>query len=420
MLHGRALVLLLLAAGGAAADWGSEPLPPTGPVLDRPTHLALLGVDRWHAAGFRGKGIRVAVLDSGFRGYREHLGQALPERITVCSFRRDGDLEAKDSRHGILCGEVVHAIAPEAELLFANWEPDEPETFLSAVRWARQQGAQLITCSVIMPGWSDGQGGGGVHANLSRIMGDGTRPGDALGFAAAGNVAERHWSGAFHDDRRHFHQWEPGRTDNLLVPWGSLPVSVELTHPATAAYRVWVLDAADRSAVGQTCRLPANGVGGCAVRFQPAVGHRYVIRVEQVAGSMGELRLVVLGGALELHSAKGSVVFPADGSSMLAVGAVDRAGRRQTYSGCGGGSSLALKPDCVAPAPFATAIRSVPFSGTSAAAPQAAGLAALLWSKHPHWTAAQVREALRKSCVDVGEPGPDFDTGYGLIHLGEK
>jgi Subtilase family len=420
MLHGRALVVLLLAAGGVATAWGSEPLPPTGPVLDRPAHLALLGVDRWHAAGFKGKGIRVAVLDSGFRGYREHLGQALPERITVCSFRHDGDLEAKDSRHGILCGEVVHAIAPEAELLFANWEPDEPETFLNAVRWARQQRAQLITCSVIMPGWSDGRGGGAVHANLSRILGDGTRTGDPLGFAAAGNVAERHWSGAFHDDGRHFHQWEPGRTDNPLVPWGSSPVSVELTHPAAAAYRVCVLDAADRSAVGQTCRLPAGGVGGCAVRFQPALGHRYVIRVEHAAGSVGELCLVVLGGALELHSANGSVVFPADGSSMLAVGAVDRAGRRQTYSGCGGGSSPALKPDFVAPAPFATAIRPVPFSGTSAAAPQAAGLAALLWSKHPNWTASQVREALRKSCVDVGEPGPDFETGCGLIHLSDK
>jgi subtilisin family serine protease len=419
MRYGRALVLVLLAAG-VTATRGSEPLPPAGPVLDRPAHLALLGVDRWHAAGIKGKGVRVAVLDSGFRGYREHLGQALPDRITSCSFRRDGDLEAKDSRHGILCGEVIHAIAPEAELLFANWEPDEPEAFLNAVRWARQQRAQIITCSVIMPGWSDGQGGGAVHANLSRILGDGTRAGDPLGFAAAGNVAERHWAGAFQDDGRHFHQWETGRADNALAPWGSSPISIELTHPPAAAYRVHVLDAADHTGVGQVCRLPAGGIGGCAVRFQPTVGHRYMIRVEHVAGSAGELRLVVLGGTLELHNAKGSMVFPADGSSMLAVGAVDRAGAHQSYSCCGGGNCSTLKPDFVAPVPVATAIRPVPFSGTSAAAPQAAGLAALLWSKHANCTAAQVRERLRKFCLDVGEPGPDFETGCGLIHLDEK
>jgi len=420
MRYGRALVLLLLIATGVIPAWCGEPLPTTGPVLDRPAHLTLLGVDRWHAAGFKGKGIRVAVIDSGFRGYIEHLGQALPERITTCSFRRDGDLEAKDSRHGILCGEVVHAIAPDAELLFANWEPDEPEAFLNAVNWARQQGAQIITCSVIMPGWSDGHGGGGAHAKLNRILGDGTRRGDPLGFAAAGNVAERHWAGAFHDDGRHFHQWVPGRTDNALVPWGLSPISVELTHATTSAYRLHVLDAADHSLVGQTCRLPAERIGGSAVRLQPTVGHRYLIRVEHTAGNAGELRLVVLGGTLDFHSARWSVVFPADGTGMLAVGAVDQAGRRQTYSGCGGGDSSALKPDFVAPAPFATSIRPAPFSGTSAAAPQAAGLAALLWSKHPHWTAAQVRNTLRRSCVDVGELGPDLETGFGMIHLSEK
>src|SRR5262245_4106261 len=135
------------------------PAPPGG----QAGHLAALGVDRWHAAGHHGRGVRVAVLDSGFRGYREHLGRALPERVTVNSFRFDGDLEAKDSQHGILCAEVIHALAPDAELLLANWEPDNPGQFLRAVRWAREQGARVVTCSIIMPSWSDGQGGGATH-----------------------------------------------------------------------------------------------------------------------------------------------------------------------------------------------------------------------------------------------------------------
>jgi hypothetical protein len=89
---------------------------------ERAKHLTLLGVDRWHATGYRGHGLKVAILDSGFRGYREHLGLTLPAQVTVRSFRRDGNLEEKDSQHGILCGEVVHALAPDAEILFANWE----------------------------------------------------------------------------------------------------------------------------------------------------------------------------------------------------------------------------------------------------------------------------------------------------------
>ena len=75
------------------------------------------------------------------------------------------------------------------------------------------------------------------------------------------------------------------------------------------------------------------------------------------------------------------------------------------------------KPDLVAPVPFPSLWRPRPFSGTSAASPQAAGLASLVWSKHPDWTAAQVWTALRQAAHDLGPPGHDYETGYGLIHL---
>src|SRR5205823_2698255 len=145
----------------------------TETLRERQACLARLGVDRWHAQRFRGKGITIAILDSGFRDYRAFLGKGLPDRISVQSFRADKNLGARDSQHGILCGEVIHAIAPEAELLFANWEADRPETFLEAVRWARQQGARLLSCSVIMPSWSDGEGGGAVHERLAGVLGSG-------------------------------------------------------------------------------------------------------------------------------------------------------------------------------------------------------------------------------------------------------
>src|SRR5882724_3953523 len=114
----------------------------------RAHHLERLGVDSWHAAGWRGRGLKVAVLDSGFAGYHDRLGKALPRKVTVRSFRSDGNLEAKDSQHGILCGEVVHTLAPDADLLFANWEPQHPDQFLDAVRWSLAEGARVITCSI--------------------------------------------------------------------------------------------------------------------------------------------------------------------------------------------------------------------------------------------------------------------------------
>src|SRR5436305_1355280 len=60
-------------------------------------HLARLGVDAWHAEGYRGQGVKIAILDTGFHNYHRYLGTALPDHVTVHSFRRDGNLEAKDS-----------------------------------------------------------------------------------------------------------------------------------------------------------------------------------------------------------------------------------------------------------------------------------------------------------------------------------
>lgn len=53
--------------------------------------------------------------------------------------------------------------------------------------------------------------------------------------------------------------------------------------------------------------------------------------------------------------------------------------------------------------------------GTSFASPYAAGVAALLLSRCPDLTAAQVETKLRASCIDLGAPGRDDTYGQGLI-----
>jgi hypothetical protein len=69
------------------------------------------------------------------------------------------------------------------------------------------------------------------------------------------------------------------------------------------------------------------------------------------------------------------------------------------------------------------------FSGTSAAAPQVAGAAAVLLSAKPDLTPSQIKEALTSTCVDITSgrchprfnnpavPGRDLATGSGLINV---
>jgi subtilisin family serine protease len=383
---------------------------------ERAHHLAELGVDRWLAAGATGRGVKVAILDSGLHGYKDQLGKALPAKVSVHSFRKDGNLEARDSQHGILCGEVVHALAPDADILFANWEEDDADTFLQAVRWAREQGAQIISCSVIMPSHSDGDGGGPVHRELARILGAGDRRGDVLFFASAGNTAERHWAGKFHANADGFNEWSPGVVDNALTPWGKDRVAVELCCKTGTTYELIVSDSESGDVVARS-GAPVEAGSDCRVaRFNPTAGHSYRVRTRLVAGKPGSFHVVALGAGLKETSAAGSVAFPADGPEVVAVGAVDHAGKRASYSACGSADGKA-KPDLVAPVPFTSAWRAKPFAGTSAAAPQAAALAALVWSRSLDWTAERVRATLRKSAKDLGPPGCDPETGYGLIQL---
>jgi subtilisin family serine protease len=55
------------------------------------------------------------------------------------------------------------------------------------------------------------------------------------------------------------------------------------------------------------------------------------------------------------------------------------------------------------------------FSGTSMATPHVSAVAALVWSYFPDCTAAQMRKSLEKSALDIGDPGRDDKTGYGLV-----
>jgi subtilisin family serine protease len=378
--------------------------------------LTLLGAANWHESGIRGQGIKVAILDTGFRGYKDLLGKSLPPRIATHCFRSDGNLEGRDSQHGLLCAEVIHAIAPDAELLLVTWDPEESDGFLDAVRWAREQGARLLSCSVIMPTWSDCEGNGRVHRELAKLLSEGGNHKDALCFASAGNTAQRHWCGAFHDSGDGWHEWARGQMDNELRPWGTDPVSVELIWSG-GDYELVVVDATRNVEVGRSS--PRKGVErGCAVvRVDPVAGHRYSVRVHRVEGrSTGTFHLVALGAMLDQVTAQGSIAFPGDGPEVVTVGAVGSEGLREAYSSCGPNSKLP-KPDLVAAVPFSCGGRARPFAGTSAAAPQAAALAALVWSQHPSWTAERVRESLIKSARDLGPPGHDWETGYGLIGL---
>ncbi|WP_216217313.1 S8 family serine peptidase [Amycolatopsis aidingensis] len=80
------------------------------------------------------------------------------------------------------------------------------------------------------------------------------------------------------------------------------------------------------------------------------------------------------------------------------------------------GGELRQKPEVTAADGVRTSVSGFdPFFGTSAAAPHAAAIAALVLSGNPGLPAAEVREALLRTAVDIGPQGTDGVSGAGVL-----
>jgi subtilisin family serine protease len=118
------------------------------------------------------------------------------------------------------------------------------------------------------------------------------------------------------------------------------------------------------------------------------------------------------------NDAADSVRVPARYDSVLAVAAVDHRLRPAPWTSFGSEVDVSAPGTCIYTTEPDGDYRY--FEGTSAAAPIAAGLAGLLLSAHPDWSAQQVRDAITEN-VEPVEPGGLVDAegkmGSGVLNF---
>ncbi|MBN1348586.1 S8 family serine peptidase [candidate division KSB1 bacterium] len=129
--------------------------------------------------------------------------------------------------------------------------------------------------------------------------------------------------------------------------------------------------------------------------------------------------VVVTANGNDRNSSWGHVIAPADGDSVIGVGAVSVSGSLASFSSPGPTYDGRIKPEVCAQGQNTyaasnsgtTSYRTA--SGTSLSTPLVAGVAALLLEIHPDWTPMQVREALMQTADNHLTPDNDF--GWGII-----
>lgn len=119
------------------------------------------------------------------------------------------------------------------------------------------------------------------------------------------------------------------------------------------------------------------------------------------------------------NSSHNTLGAPADGDSVISIGAVTSSGTRSYFSSVGPTVDGRIKPDVMAmgssvvvASPYSTGITSN--SGTSFSCPLAAGVVALLLDVNPSLTPMKIREALIKTSSKANTP--DNQYGYGIIN----
>lgn len=147
-----------------------------------------------------------------------------------------------------------------------------------------------------------------------------------------------------------------------------------------------------------------------------------IVRAAELAAALGVVVVNSMGN--EEQTNPPSIVSPPDGEHVIAVGAVDSAGRIAYFSSNGPTSDGRMKPDVVAMGVDVYAAASYSFtydtagysfvSGTSFSAPLTAGVCALILSAHPELTPAQVMEALKMTADKKDSPNNVF--GWGLVN----
>ena len=386
-----------------------------------------------------GEGLVIAVLDLGF-GQNLAAMQAKgeippPGLLETLSFDAAGGLAGTNAygnrtNHGELVAQTIFDYAPKARYLFVNYHTEADFIAATDALIARRPDIVVHSNSFI-EGPFDGSGPTALAVDRAAAAG-------ILWFNSVGNYAQHHWSGEWADaDADADLDWPNG--DNWTFERGAgLPITLALSWtspPGGPATDIdLILERFDPSGAwipvtGSSDRQSAGApTAERIVGYSSPVEGIFRLRAVLASGPPPEVPLTMFSREIALSDVGGTSVSstptPGDAAGAIAVGAVNwRGDAFKAYSSQGPSLDGRLKPDVVAPTDTRllgpNGFRSI--GGTSIAAPNAAGAAAVMLAAARRAgsfpSAAEIRGQLTALAVDLGAPGPDPVFGAGRVRV---
>ena len=404
------------------------------------------GATAWQAAGLKGRGVRIGVIDTGFSGFQALMGSELPPSVEARCYTDIGIFTANlancdnadTSSHGTAVTEAAFDISPEATYYIANLV--SAGDMANAVTWMIDHDVDIINHSVNWI-WSGPGDGTSPYSNSTLKTVDAAVGAGITWVNAAGSSATETWFGNFNDSNNNgFHNFTENDVCNTFdVEEGDLHIRAflrwdDIWQGSTKdldleLYRVFPF-------IGTTFRIPAILAGGVTIQdgesgdipfeevfYEVSSAGTYCLAVRNYSDtSPGWIQLQTRSPSrqLEHYTLHHSIGEPADSANpgLLAVGAADILDTFtiEEFSGQGPTPDGRVKPDVVGADKVHSAAFGELFSGTSQASPHVAGLAALVKQRFPNYTPQQVTNYL-KSHAEARGSVPNNTWGYGFANL---
>ncbi len=384
--------------------------------------VTVLGASLFHAKGVLGQGVRVAVIDVGFSSLAQAIraGEIDPEAIVGKRDYTGTGLESGSS-HGTAIAQIVHNLAPAAELFLVR--VGDEVGLGRAVADLIEQGVDIIVHAV---GWANTEFGDG-RGLVSEIARKASQAG-VLWVNAAGNHAQRHWLGTPRVLPDGWAEFAPGLSDLELRVQIPGVVQIALTWDewprASSDFDLFLFNAQGEIVASSESLQAAYAPPTEFISYLADPG-RYTVRVRAKNTSRPvPLEIFSLAHDLNPYVPESSILPPGNAEEVFTVGAVNlgswATGPQAPYSSQGPTRDGRLKPD-LAGLDGTRNFVYPQFFGTSAAVAHVGGMAALLLSQARQegedLALQELWKLLSRWAVDFGAPGPDPVYGQGRLNL---